>query len=305
MTETPKILLVDDEPLVRDELGGLLRDEGYSVVTAADGVEGLRLFFDEVPDMVITDVRMPRRDGMSLAMAIRQDAPAVPITVITGHGSYDMAVDALRAGVTDFIRKPVRIDDLSAALLRMEAVLHTARFQPLDLPTEIELLERTWTYQLGADLDGIPTFVDALLCETSADAEPRTMTELSLAVRELLLNAVEHGTLDLSYQDKAHALEQGRLAEMLAERRAHPAYADRRVTVVARRREDEILVEIGDQGAGFDWRSLPDPTDPSNLLAEHGRGVLLARMSVDRLSYNETGNTVRVAKRIKRRATIS
>ena len=62
-----RILLIDDEPLVRDELGGLLEDEGYEVITAEDGSVGLELFRKEAPDMVISDVRMPQTDGLTVA----------------------------------------------------------------------------------------------------------------------------------------------------------------------------------------------------------------------------------------------
>jgi len=294
-TARTKILLVDDEQLVREELGALLEDEGYEVITGSDGEEGLDLFRRVHPDLVITDVRMPRRDGLSVAMTIRQENPAVPVTVITGHGSESMAIEALRAGVTDFVKKPVRLDDLTAALLRMEA----AR-QPVgtgsELPAAVELVQSSWTYRLGNDLTAVPPFVDVLLRRCAGGIDRTAVLELSLAVRELVTNAIEHGNLELSYEEKTRALEAGALDRVLRERAESQAFRERRVTVLAAREGRRLRIAISDEGGGFDWRALPDPTDTLHLLSAHGRGVLLARLSVDTLSFNDVGNAVTLEK---------
>jgi FixJ family two-component response regulator/anti-sigma regulatory factor (Ser/Thr protein kinase) len=296
MKSPHKVLLIDDEAIVRDELGGLLTDEGYRLITAADGEEGIAHFRGETPDMVITDVRMPRRDGLSVALTIRKEAPMTPVTVITGHGSEKMVLEALRAGVTDFLRKPVSFEDLSTALERMEAALRLTRTQLAELPPSVAVQERTWVYRLSNDLAAIPLFVDVLLRRAAAVGDPRTTGELSLALRELLMNAIEHGNLEISYEQKSRALQTGTLARIVKKRCEQPELASRTTTVWVVRRADTLSIRIRDGGAGFDWRRLPDPTAGANLLADHGRGVLLARMSVDELTYNHAGNEVTLRK---------
>lgn len=291
-----KILLVDDEELVREELGGLLDDEGYHVITGSDGEEGLKLFEQEKPDMVITDVRMPRVDGLSLVATIRQQSPKTPVTVITGHGNEAMAIEALRAGVTDFIKKPVKLEDLLSALGRMEDSLGLIRRAPEEVPDSAKLVEERSVYELDNNRSVIPTFVDAILNKCASKLTPEAKTELSLALRELILNAVEHGNLGLSFEEKADALEKGSLETILETKLKDQKLAKRRVKIDICSCEDGVSFEITDQGKGFDWRALPDPMDPMNLLAEHGRGVLLAQMSVDELSYNEKGNQVKAIK---------
>lgn len=289
------ILLVDDEEVVRDELGGILEDLGYRVFRGGDGEEGLALFREHSPDMVITDVRMPRRDGLSVAMTIRKEAPHVPVAVITGHGNEAMAIDALRAGVTDFIKKPVRLDDLQAALRRMDAArtLASVRGQSGRIAAVVEE-STTWTYVLRNDLNAIPTVVDHVLHRCCADATPRTTMELSLALRELLLNAMEHGNLGITYAEKSAALEEDTYDALLDQRARR--CAERVVRVTARRRQDGLRLTVRDEGQGFDWQDLLDPLSPGLELADHGRGILLARMAVDDLTYNEAGNEVTVSK---------
>lgn len=303
MTRQTTILLIDDEDVVREELGGILEDEGYRVLAGADGEEGLALFRAHGPDIVITDVRMPRRDGLSVAMAIRQQAPHVPVTVITGHGTEAMAIEALRAGVTDFIKKPVRLEDLAAALTRMEAArLLAMPHANLAMPAAVESMQRVWRYTLRNEMGAIPAFVEAMLkqCAKRARLEAKAQMELSLALRELLLNALEHGNLGLSFADKTEALESGTLEALLRSRATDPRYVERRITVETTLQPSLITVSIEDMGEGFDWNNLADPLDPSQQLASHGRGILLARMSVDTLEYNATGNRVTVTKRLGR-----
>ena len=294
-----RILLVDDEELVREELGAILEESGYTVTTGADGEEGLALFRRERPDMVITDVRMPRRDGLSLAMTIREEAPAVPVTVITGHGTESMAIKALRAGVTDFVKKPVRLEDLNAALSRMDAALRGPAKEPvLPRPEAVQLVELLWSYRLENDLAMVPSFVDLLVYRCAGGLAPTRAMELSLALRELLINAVEHGNLGVTFEEKSRALEAGSMSALLQERAAHPDLGQRRVTVRARVVDDVITVQIADEGEGFDLDSLADPLDLSRQLAANGRGLLLARMSVDSLEYNDIGNLVTVTKKL-------
>ena len=299
-SEASRILLVDDELLVREELGAILEELGYAVITAADGEEGLELFRRERPDMVITDVRMPRRDGLSLAMTIRSEAPAVPVTIITGHGTEDMAIKALRAGVTDFVKKPVRLEDLNAALARMDAALMGPSHEPeLPRPEAVELVELLWSYRLENDLGTVPAFVDLLVHRCGAGLPPTGAMELSLALRELLINAVEHGNLGVTFDEKTRALEAGEMVELIHQRSSEPQRAARRVTVRAHVFEGTISIQVADEGEGFDPDSLADPLDLTRQLAPNGRGLLLARMSVDTLEYNDIGNLVTITKKLQ------
>ena len=160
--------------------------------------------------------------------------------------------------------------------------------------------ERTWAYELDNDLAAIPSFVDELLRRAGVIAHPHAAEQLRVALRELLINAIEHGNLGLTYAQKSHALEEGNLSRILEERRRTPKMGRRRTTIRVIRRGTTLSVRIADEGHGFDWRGVPDPTEPSRLLASHGRGILLARTAVDELTYNERGNEVRLTKELQR-----
>jgi two-component system, NtrC family, response regulator AtoC len=105
MTDATRILIADDEPNLRRVLAAMLQRDGYEVLQAADGEEAAEMV-DEGIGAIITDLRMPRRDGMSLLRYVMEEAPDVPVIMITAHGSVDSAVEAVKLGAFDYIEKP-------------------------------------------------------------------------------------------------------------------------------------------------------------------------------------------------------
>jgi DNA-binding NtrC family response regulator len=107
-----KILVVEDEAAVRSVLTDLLDGLGYEVIEAADGVKGWELAQAEHPDLVITDVSMPKMKGTDLLARVKQSLPDTPVIVITGYASLKLAVDAVRMGAYSFVQKPFDIDEI-------------------------------------------------------------------------------------------------------------------------------------------------------------------------------------------------
>ena len=111
-----KLLLIDDERPVLEMLEISLSCEGYDVLTAENGEEGLRIFEEESPKIVITDIRMPGIDGIEVLKRIRAQDDKAQVIVVTGHGDTNLAAAALQYGASDFIAKPIRDEDLMQGL---------------------------------------------------------------------------------------------------------------------------------------------------------------------------------------------
>ncbi len=107
-----KILIVDDELNMRLVLEAMLKKEGYEVATAADGADALKIIGEEDICVVVTDLKMPRLDGMGLLGRIMENYPVIPVIIITAHGTVSNAVDALKKGAFDYITKPFEQDEL-------------------------------------------------------------------------------------------------------------------------------------------------------------------------------------------------
>ncbi len=113
-----KLLLVDDEIGILRVLGISLSDRGYSVLTACNGEEALRVFEQERPSIVLTDIKMPGMDGIGLLREIKGEDPDVEVIMITGHGDIELAIQSLKLEASDFITKPVNEEALEIALKR-------------------------------------------------------------------------------------------------------------------------------------------------------------------------------------------
>jgi DNA-binding NtrC family response regulator len=129
-----KILIIDDERAIRSTLSEILQHEGYKVDLAENGEEGLSKFGGTVYDVVLCDIKMPKVDGIEFLDKARLINPDVPIIMISGHGTIDTAVDAVKKGAFDFIAKP---PDLNRLLI----TLRNARDKN-SLVTETKVLKR-------------------------------------------------------------------------------------------------------------------------------------------------------------------
>ncbi len=125
MVHQKTILIIDDEPSIRDSLSSFFEDEDYIVFTAEDGERGLKIFFNEKIDIIITDLRMPKKDGIEVMKTIHTNHPDMPMIVVSGAGKKEDIIKALRMGAKDYITKP--IEDLNRIGHTVKQVLENKR----------------------------------------------------------------------------------------------------------------------------------------------------------------------------------
>ena len=128
MTERARILVADDEPNLRRVLTAILRRDGHDVVLATDGAEAIDSL-DGV-DVVVTDLRMPKQDGMDVLRAVVRTHPHVPVIMITAYGSVGQAVEAIKAGAFDYIEKPFEQDQIRTILTKAVSQAFANRAAP-------------------------------------------------------------------------------------------------------------------------------------------------------------------------------
>jgi signal transduction histidine kinase len=138
------ILLVDDEPDIREVLSLSLTDFGYQVHAAENGDQALRIFRDVQPAVVLTDIKMPGMDGIQLLQKVKHENPETEVIMITGHGDMDLAIRSLKYEATDFIVKPINVDVLEIALQRTrEKILTREKLQEYTENLERLVKEKT------------------------------------------------------------------------------------------------------------------------------------------------------------------
>jgi two-component system, NtrC family, nitrogen regulation response regulator NtrX len=107
------ILVVDDEEAIRTSLRSILEDEGYEVSVAANGVEALKIYGTDPPDLMILDIWMPEMDGLETLRRVKEFVPATQIMMMSGHGSIETAVKAIKLGAYDYIEKPLSLENVT------------------------------------------------------------------------------------------------------------------------------------------------------------------------------------------------
>jgi len=158
-----KILVVDDR---RDNIlflaNDVLRPRGYEIITAMDGERGLRKALEEKPDLVITDMRMPKMNGDEMIRALREAGHNIPVILTTFHGSESTAIAAFRAGATDYLIKPFTVDEMMAAVERALAICPMPADQSSQELLEQQLAALSTLHDIGRAVTSLLTLDDVL-----------------------------------------------------------------------------------------------------------------------------------------------
>ncbi len=132
------VLVVDDERAMREFLGVLLKKQGHSVIAASDGEQALQLVAQQVPDLIISDLRMPKVNGIGLLAGIREQHPHLPVVMITAYASLESTIEAMRLGADDYITKPFRIDEIRLVVEKALARHKTKQEDPASQSAVLE-----------------------------------------------------------------------------------------------------------------------------------------------------------------------
>ncbi len=151
MSASKRVLIVDDHDSMREGLELLLRRRGHRTLSASGGKEGLRLLHDEGADLVITDLKMARVDGLKVLAEVKGTAPDTDVLVITGYGTVEKAVEAMKLGACDFVLKPFSYEEFA---IKVDRVLKE-RDERLRLQQENLALRVENTYLRSEDDDGL------------------------------------------------------------------------------------------------------------------------------------------------------
>ena len=290
-----RVLVVDDSEVDRSLVGGLLQEDlEVEIAYATDGEDALRQVEEALPDLVLTDLVMPGTDGLALVAELKEKHPFVPVILVTSKGSEEIAVRALKVGAASYVPK----HSLAEELVETVEMALSAVAQRRGRSELMKAMRRSETvFEIGNDRSLFTPLISYLQEAIAALGvlDEGERTRVGVALEEALVNASEHGNLGLDstlrQDDRAGYLD------LVQERRQTSPYSDRRIFVEAALTVEEARIVIRDEGEGFDWHDLPDPTDPQNLLKVSGRGVMLMRTFMDEVSFNEAGNEVTMVKR--------
>lgn len=299
LNQTPRLLVVEDEEMLLDVLRDTLADAGFDVVGVASGAAARAELAAQAGafDAILLDRLLPDMDALELMPEIKANAALhhVPVIVQTAlTGAADIAA-GLAAGAYYYLTKPFPPDTLLSIV--RAAVEDHRQFRQMQ--ENLEQAQSVMQYLERGEFVFRTSGEARRLAMQIAHAAPDP-ARVVLGLTELMLNAVEHGNLAISYDEKSRLIAADKLAAEIERRLADPRYAARVARVRIERQPDALAFTVGDEGAGFDWQGYLDMS-PERAFDTHGRGIAMSRMlSFDTLEYRGRGNEVHCRVRVPR-----
>lgn len=286
-----RVLLVDDDPLNQYLICESMSELALECDCVESGERAWGLLQDPAAhyDVVVVDRILPGMSGIELLQRMKAEAQLarLPVIMQTGAAAPEQVREGLAAGAYYYLTKPFQPEQLVAIL---RAALSDARergaseqHRGVQAATLRLLDEARFSFRTIAEAQRLAAFLSAIF--PNADA-------IALGLTELLINAIEHGNLGISYAEKSRLRREDCWESEVLRRLALSEHRDKRATVMVSMRADDVVFTIADQGLGFDWRRYLE-FDPDRAYDPNGRGIALARqMSFARLEYRDPGNVV-------------
>ena len=286
----PKILAVDDDPRNLMLIEGFL-DE-FEITTAKDGLEGLEILnkFPAEFSLILLDRMMPNMNGMELLKKIKEDKllKDIPVIMQTAAAERNQVLEGIQAGVFHYLTKPYDEDTLRSIVVSCiahnasqqalrEAVINRKRMMGLIKSCYIE-------FKNIDEAHDVTTYLATLF------PEPQKVV---LGISELLINAIEHGNLDIAYDKKTELNNNQKWKDEIKRLVQLPEYKNKVVRVTYEYQPAGLIkLRIKDDGKGFEWRNFLE-LSPERAIDNHGRGIAMAKaISFDKIEYAGCGNEV-------------
>ncbi|GJL53245.1 MAG: hypothetical protein NPIRA02_03770 [Nitrospirales bacterium] len=286
-----RLLLVDDDSVNLQILHEYLEDEGYALVDAGDGEEAWSLLEAEGDSFyaVLLDRMMPKLDGLTVLkrMMAHEALRDIPVIMQTAAGAVSQIQEGIEAGAFYYLTKPFDREMLLgivASSIRKAVKQREVQNDLLRQSRSVRSMQNgTFRIRTLHDVHNL----SVLLANACPDPE-----RIAMGLNDLLMNAIEHGNLGISYDEKTQLQDAEEWESEIHRRLALPENMDKYVEVTFRRLPEEIQVVITDQGEGFDWTRY-EHFSPHLALASHGRGIAMAKaLCFDQLHYRGKGNEV-------------
>ncbi|HLP43218.1 MAG TPA: ATP-binding protein [Fibrobacteria bacterium] len=284
--DSKTLLLLESDDGTREMIQSIVLDHDLSMQTAYNLEDALHALAKTKVFAFAFNLALIDREPFEFVRHLKHDYPDLPLLAIVDESHLHWMVDLLKAGTYACLNLPLQMEDLAFNLSKIIANT-TETYNPFSMRYEERILIMPNDFALVMQ-------VAKNLVDSTLPPNEKNRYHIILGLSEIINNAIEHGSLGITFEEKSNALKASRFYPLAIERSHKEPYKDRVVTIRSRVFPTLRRIEyfVADQGSGFDWRSLPDPKDKSNLLNRNGRGIMMARYAFDEMIYNEVGNEV-------------
>lgn len=290
------ILIVDSSDNERQTIASLFAGRPHwKLLDVASPAVAKDMLREQQIDLVLIDLKTAGLPEEPFLAYLRMEQTQVPVVLLTTERNDAALVEALGIGAASYIPKSVLARDLVITVDRLLGLTGCRRRHAKLLEC---LTESSCLYELGGNDLSLLTAIIGHLVDTAEDfgvATPGNRTQIALALDEAMTNGVIHGNLEVSSELREGDGEA--FHDLIKQRRCQPPYSERILRVEGIFQFGEARFVIHDEGPGFDYQSIPDPTKRSNLDKPYGRGLFLIRAFMDDVEFNGHGNEITLIKR--------
>ncbi len=282
------VLVIDDEEIYVELLKRWLQEGGHDPVCASCCEDGWSLLHKEEVDVVLLDVRMPGMSGMEFLKRIKEDPKLqhIPVIMQTAVVSTAKIIQGIKLGVYYYLVKPFEeallLSIVSAAIeeIKLRADMSETLLQDI---AALRLMKKgRFLFRTLEEAKSLAQLIAHPLGDS---------TQMATSIAEILINAVEHGNLGISYEEKSRLMQEGEWHAEVARRLDLEENRGRYAMLSVENRGESLHVTIEDSGKGFGWEPFLD-FSAERMADPNGRGIAMARSMLPNLAYHGRGNKV-------------
>lgn len=296
--QKPPALIIDPDAALQEILGEILKNR-FRIFTANSIEESRSVMGGEDPHLIFIEMLLPGEDPIQYIERTKKSKTNTQVIVITDNATVENAVTALRNGALDFLKKPFEIDDIARIV---EKFFSLTANREADYDIYASIVAESRTFELPTDFSIISTFMSEIMHIISrfTGVDKKATLTIRLSLYEMLVNAMEHGNLEINYEMKKNLLEEViDYQRFLQERASEEPFSNRKVKVSYNYDRKSISFTITDEGKGFDVGKVPNPHASENLERLNGRGIFISRVNMTQVTYNDKGNSVTLYKELQ------
>lgn len=288
MKLTRNILIIDPDMSWAKSMKEALTEEGFKVIFAGSQDEGAMRLIESMPDLVILNLKPAGEPVLNSIRQILESHPLARVIVVGAECDAPSALEYMRQGASDYLARTESSGSLLASIKRIQERDCTLCINLEPDTTCVAKEDKTLVF--GNDLKSIPYIINQAVLN-AAMVCPR-IEMLKMALSEIVLNAVEHGNLNITMEEKVEGIHKGIYSDLIEQRKQDPRYGFRIVTLDVHMDRDALVYYVTDEGNGFDYSKGFNP-DPRAHIGS-GLGLEMARNFFSEVTYVGRGNRVKL-----------
>ncbi|MDR1761172.1 MAG: response regulator [Bacteroidales bacterium] len=289
------VLLAEDDEASRLFLDIVLRKHGFMFYSVNNGLSAWEYIEHNQPNVVFADITLPQINGWELLKKIKQRYPHIIVVMITAYNSEEFAIQALKLGASSYLKKPIS-QAAVVDLLQTYELMHEEKNKIEQVCSYVE--SYNLSMKINNDIHIVPFVAKYLISQVEFFFKENELLGMLLGLNEIIINAIEHGNLKISFTEKTNAIQNNTYETLLEERMNREENKQKKVLINFFHNHNYCEWTIKDSGTGFLHKNYLENSTFNSIDGLHGRVIFITRFQFDEMDYEENGTKICLRKYI-------